>query len=106
MPNIIHVREFIPLTLRSKVKVIWSKVIYRSWMYAIHPIILIHPYARYGMHMSKNKEVMALRHESTHTDGQTNRVHGTSSHGDASMCQIQDAYGKEQRSYGPDTNSC
>ena len=46
------------------------------------------------------------RHESTHADGQTNRVHGTSSHGDASMCQIQDAYGKEQRSYGPDTNSC
>ena len=28
-------------------------------MYALHPLILIHPYARYGMHMSKNKEVMA-----------------------------------------------
>ena len=39
-------------------------------------------------------------------DRQIYRVHDTSSHDDASMCQIQDAYGKEQRSYGPDTNSC
>ena len=59
MPNIIHVRKLIPLTLRSKVKVIWSKVTYRSEMYAIHPLILIHPYAKYGIHTSKNKEVMA-----------------------------------------------
>ena len=62
--------------------------------------------ARYGMRTSKKKEVMAwtriCRHESKHADGQTDRqtntVHDTSSHGDASMCQIQDAHGKEQRS--------
>ena len=46
------------------------------------------------------------RHELTKTNGQTDRVHDTSSHDDASMCQLQDAYGKEQRSYDPDTNSC
>ena len=46
------------------------------------------------------------RHELTQTDGQTNRVHDTLSHDDASICQIQDAYGKEQRIYGPDTKSC
>ena len=71
-------------------------------MYAIHPLILIHTHARYGMHKSKNKEVMAWTRINTRS--RIDRVPDTSSHGDASMCQIQDAYGKEQRSYGPDTN--
>ena len=50
----IHVKKLIFLISRSKVK-----VIQRSSIYMTHRLIVIHPYAKYGMPTSKNKEVMA-----------------------------------------------
>ena len=81
-------KKLIFLISRSKVK-----VIQRSSIYMTHRLIVIHPYAKYGMPTSKNKEVMARTricthmpnmvclpqrikklwpgHESAQTDGQT-----------------------------------
>ena len=50
----IHVKKLIFLISRSK-----DKVIQRSSIYMTHHLIVIHPYAKYGMPTSKNKEVMA-----------------------------------------------
>ena len=66
----IHVKKLIILTLRWKVK-----VIQRSFIYATHRLIVIHPCAKYGMPTSKNKEVMARTRICTdrQTDGRTDR---------------------------------
>ena len=53
---------------RSKVK-----VIQRSSIYMTHRLIVIHPYAKYGMPTLKNKEVMARTRTNLHrqTDRKT-----------------------------------
>ena len=64
----IHVKKLIFFISRSKVK-----VIQRSSIYMTHCLIVIHPYAKYGMPTSKNKEVMARTRICTdrRTDRQT-----------------------------------
>ena len=62
----IYVKKLIFLISRSKVK-----VIQRLSLYMTHRLIVIHPYAKYGMPTSKNKEVMARTRICT--DGRTDR---------------------------------
>ena len=77
-----------------------------------HRLMVMHPCAKYRMHMAKNKEVMArtrihvkkliiltLRSRVKVID-----IPKTSYHSDTLMCQVWYAYLKDQRSYGPDTN--
>ena len=103
----IHVKKLIFLISRSKVK-----VIQRSSIYMTHRLIVIHPYAKYGMPTSKNKEVMArtrihvkkLIFLILRSTVKVINIRDTSSHSDTTICQIWYAYLKEQRSYDPDTN--
>ena len=90
-----HVINPINLTLSSKVNVVSG-----SWMYATHPLIVIHPCAKYGnVKMWQQTEVMGRtwRHDkSLLNDFEVKdqcrigimNVCDTSFHGDTSMCQI------------------
>ena len=108
-----HVKNTPNLTLTSKVKVILG-----SQMYATHRLMVIHPCAKYGMPMSKDKNVTGwiwshvnntinlTWRSNVKGQGHTQifTVCNTSPHGVTPMCQIWYANVKEQKNYRPNTN--
>ena len=96
------------LTLRSKVK-----VPQRSWWYATHRLMVMHPHTKYHWPISKDKNVMVRTKKNylkkkidleVKGQGPTKviMVRDTPPYGHAPKYQISLTYLERQKSYGPD----